>query len=56
LINGKRIESDQWIFNKQAEIQSKLNGLTWKQIYEKKGTHGEPLKGKGRFYVSKRLD
>ncbi len=56
LLDGKRIESEQWIFNKDSEIQSKINGLTWKQIYEKKGTHGQPLKGKGRFYVSKRLE
>lgn len=33
LIQGKRIETEQWIFNKQAEIQSKLNNYSWKQIY-----------------------
>ena len=56
LIDGKRIETEQWIFSKQAVIQSKLNGLTWKQIYEIKGNQRQLLKGKGKFYISKRLE
>jgi hypothetical protein len=55
LIEGKRIENEQWIFNKQAVIQSKPNGLAWKSVYEKRGGQGQLLKGRGRFYVSKRL-
>ncbi len=30
LLNGKRIKNQQWIFNKESEIQTKINGLTWK--------------------------
>jgi hypothetical protein len=56
LIAGKRIETEQWIFNKQAEIQSKPNGFAWRTVYEKRGTQGQLLKGRGRFYVSKRLE
>jgi hypothetical protein len=56
LLDGKRIESDLWIFNKQAEIQSKINNIAWKSIYDKKGAHGPIFKGKGRFYISKRVE
>ena len=56
LLAGKRIETEQWIFNKDNEFQSKLCGMNWKEVYTKRASHGTPLKGKGKFFISKRLD
>ncbi len=51
-MSRKEIYSPQWIFNKEASINTKVNNFNWKDIYARRGKKPE---FSGKFYLTKKL-